>query len=144
MGTYVGTGGAVTGGAIGTITSHPFFIFTAAGGPKMTVLANGNVGVNETVPSQKFQVTDVTASTSGSALIENNTLGGGAALRANTATTATGAGTRYGTYSTAWYGQGLNYGTYSYLQAGRDLLRLSVVLSQKKHNFADKSAIQKL
>src|SRR6185503_16023434 len=35
MATYVGTGGAY-GGSIGTITAHPFFIFTSAGGARLT------------------------------------------------------------------------------------------------------------
>lgn len=42
--TYVGNGGP-TGGSIGTQSNHPFFIYTANSGAKLTILPNGNVGV---------------------------------------------------------------------------------------------------
>jgi hypothetical protein len=44
MSTYVGNGGP-TGGSIGTQSDHPFFIYTANGGARLTVLGN-NAGVN--------------------------------------------------------------------------------------------------
>ncbi|NOS56732.1 MAG: hypothetical protein HOP37_10820 [Cyclobacteriaceae bacterium] len=55
MSTYVGSGG-VTGGSIGTQSNHPFFIYTANGGAKLTVLPNGNVGIGATTPTQKLHV----------------------------------------------------------------------------------------
>ncbi len=55
MSTYVGSGG-VTGGSIGTQSNHPFFIYTANGGAKLTVLPNGNVGIGTTAPSATLEV----------------------------------------------------------------------------------------
>jgi hypothetical protein len=66
MATYVGNGGP-TGGSIGTITNHPFFIFTNSSGAKLTVLPNGNVGIGAVgasgTPAYKLHVTDATAGT---------------------------------------------------------------------------------
>jgi hypothetical protein len=55
MSTYVGNGG-VTGGSIGTQSNHPFFIYTANGGAKLTVLPNGNVGIGTTAPVNSLDV----------------------------------------------------------------------------------------
>ncbi|MCW3102372.1 MAG: hypothetical protein JWO09_812 [Bacteroidetes bacterium] len=55
MGTFIGNGG-VYGGSIGTVSNHPFFIFTASGGAKLTVMPSGNVGVGTTAPASLFSV----------------------------------------------------------------------------------------
>jgi collagen type VII alpha len=54
--TYLGSGGGAAGGAIGTITNHPFFIYTNSSGAKLTVLPNGNVGIGTTTPPSLFTV----------------------------------------------------------------------------------------
>lgn len=55
MSTYVGSGGP-TGGSIGTQSNHPFFIYTANSGAKLTVLPNGNVGIGPFAPTSKLEV----------------------------------------------------------------------------------------
>jgi hypothetical protein len=61
MSTYVGNGG-VTGGSIGTQSDHPFFIYTANGGARMTVLGvnggtnSGGIGIGTTAPVSRLHV----------------------------------------------------------------------------------------
>jgi hypothetical protein len=50
--TYVGNGGVV-GGAIGTQSNHPFFIYANNDGAKLTVMPSGYVGIGTTAPSHK-------------------------------------------------------------------------------------------
>ncbi len=77
MSTYVGSGG-VTGGSIGTQSNHPFFIYTANGGAKLTVLPNGNVGIGTTAPASKLEVRDdaLTTYTSPFIRLTNNNASG--------------------------------------------------------------------
>ncbi len=61
MSTYAGNGGAY-GGAIGTQSDHPFFIYTAAGGARMTILGNnggintGGVGIGTPTPLNRLDI----------------------------------------------------------------------------------------
>jgi collagen type VII alpha len=60
MSTYVGSGGPY-GGSIGTQSNHPFFIFTANGGAKLTVMPSGNVGIGQNNPTTgKLEVLEPT------------------------------------------------------------------------------------
>ncbi len=53
MSTYLGNGGGVIGGSIGTQSNHPFFIYANNDGAKLTVMPNGFVGIGSTTPSHK-------------------------------------------------------------------------------------------
>jgi hypothetical protein len=56
MSTYTGSGG-VYGGAIGTQSDHPFFIYTNNGGARLTVMnSTGDVGIGTTAPTSKLEV----------------------------------------------------------------------------------------
>lgn len=75
------------------------------------VFVTNNLGVG-VAPAYKLHVQ--LASSGTLAYFDNNSTVGGTALNANLNATATGAGTRYGLYSTAWYGTSANYGVYAY------------------------------
>ena len=59
MSTYVGNGGPI-GGSIGTQSNHPFFIYAANGGAKLTVLPDGNVGIGTFTPTANLEVSGYT------------------------------------------------------------------------------------
>jgi hypothetical protein len=57
LSTYNGmlSGGGI-GGAIGTESNHPFYIYVANSGEKATFLPNGNVGIGTNTPTVRLQV----------------------------------------------------------------------------------------
>ncbi len=60
MSTYTGNGG-VYGGAIGTQSDHPFFIYTNNGGARVTVMnGTGDVGIGTTAPTSKLDINGFT------------------------------------------------------------------------------------
>lgn len=60
MSTYTGNGG-VYGGAIGTQSSHPFFIYTDNDGADVVIMnGTGNVGIGSFAPSSKLEVNGFT------------------------------------------------------------------------------------
>lgn len=58
LSTYVGPYLGITGGWLGTKSNHDLHFFTNNGGALMTITVNGNVGVQTTTPSERFQVDD--------------------------------------------------------------------------------------
>lgn len=54
VGTFVG--GTSKGGFIGTKSNHPLYLFTNDGGPQLTVLQNGNVGIGTINPTYQLSV----------------------------------------------------------------------------------------
>ncbi|MFZ6010679.1 MAG: beta strand repeat-containing protein [Bacteroidota bacterium] len=60
LSTYAGSGG-IYGGAIGTQSNHPFFIYTNNGGARMTILnGTGDVGIGTVGPTSKLEVNGYT------------------------------------------------------------------------------------
>jgi hypothetical protein len=60
LSTYTGSGGPY-GGAIGTQSDHPFFIYTNNGGARLTVLnGTGDVGIGTFTPTSKLEVNGFT------------------------------------------------------------------------------------
>ena len=56
VGTWIGNNGGITGGWYGTYTNHPLNFFTNNGGPQITLLQNGNVGIGYTSPLSKLDI----------------------------------------------------------------------------------------
>ncbi len=60
LSTYTGSGGPY-GGAIGTQSDHPFFIYTNNGGARLTVMNNtGDVGIGTSAPTSKLEINGFT------------------------------------------------------------------------------------
>jgi hypothetical protein len=55
-GTWIGNFNGATGGWLGTKSNHPLNFFTNGGNAQMTVLTNGNIGVGNVNPFNKFQI----------------------------------------------------------------------------------------
>ena len=64
MGTWVGNNSGSNGGWYGTYTNHPLNFFTNNGGPQITLLQNGNVGIGTT----QSTLGELAYNTSGSAM----------------------------------------------------------------------------
>lgn len=56
VGTWAGYFGGINGGWYGTYSDHPLMFSTNNGGAQMTLLQNGNVGINTVSPSAKLDV----------------------------------------------------------------------------------------
>jgi|GEM_PF-3019473 len=56
VGSWIGPNGGVNGGWYGTYTNHPLSFFTNNGGPQITLLQNGNVGIGYTNPLSKLDI----------------------------------------------------------------------------------------
>ena len=56
VGTWIGNNSGGNGGWFGTYTNHPLNFFTNNGGPQITLLQNGNVGIGYTTPLAKLDI----------------------------------------------------------------------------------------
>jgi hypothetical protein len=100
----------------GTTWSDIFECYNSSLTQAFVVKNTGFVGINDPSPAYNLDVTS--SSTSYAGRFKNTGTAGADGLNIDVTTTATGAGTRYGLYSTVWYGQGSNYGVYTYGYGG--------------------------
>ncbi|HZS06444.1 MAG TPA: hypothetical protein VFD58_16515, partial [Blastocatellia bacterium] len=56
LSSFIGVGGSSLGGWFGTRSNHPLYFFTNDGGPQMSLLQSGNVGIGTTAPGASLDV----------------------------------------------------------------------------------------
>ena len=56
VGTWIGNNSGITGGWYGTYSNHPLSFFTNNGGPQITLLQTGNVGIGTINPLAKLHI----------------------------------------------------------------------------------------